>query len=123
MLRIGLILATIAALIGLFVVLNGGKRRAAVEPPSGTRSVEIRVRQGQLESAEPVVRLTEGERVSLVVISDRADELHLHGYDLHVRLIPNEPAKLSFVANLTGRFTCELHQAHMEIAVLEIYPP
>lgn len=87
-----------------------------------TRRFELRIKHGKLDSGESVIRLTEGDSVTLIVSSDTADELHVHGYNLHLQLRPNEPAGLSFVANLTGRFPYELHRANVELGVLEVYP-
>ena len=33
-----------------------------------------------------------------------------------------EPATLGFVADKTGRFELELHQAHQTLAALEVHP-
>ena len=62
------------------------------------------------------------DTVSLSVTSDEADELHLHGHDLHARLVPGQAARLEFVARRTGRFTLELHRAGLELGAVEIYP-
>lgn len=94
---------------------------AAGSPPR-SRRFELRIKQGRLESGKSVIRLTEGDSVTLVVISDYADEFHLHGYDLTLQLRPNLSTSVSFVANLTGRFPYELHRENIELGVLEVYP-
>jgi hypothetical protein len=60
--------------------------------------------------------------VTIRIRSDRADELHLHGYDLRARIAADQPAELSFAADESGRFAFELHGSHREIAVLEVTP-
>jgi FtsP/CotA-like multicopper oxidase with cupredoxin domain len=64
----------------------------------------------------------EGERVTLHVRSDAADELHLHGYDISVPLPAGEEVVLKFVASKAGRFELELHRAHRELGALEVHP-
>ena len=54
--------------------------------------------------------------------SDTADELHLHGYDLHLAARSGETAVLGFVAKRTGRFGFELHRGRQELGALEVYP-
>jgi hypothetical protein len=85
-------------------------------------SIEFVVEGGKVVGGSRVIRLTRNDAVQLVVRSDKADELHLHGYNLHADLLPNKPATLKFVASRTGRFSAELHGSGVELGVLEIYP-
>jgi hypothetical protein len=57
-----------------------------------------------------VIRVTEGDSVELVLTSDEPAELHLHGYDILLSLMPNEPRKIAFKANVGGRFPLEAHR-------------
>ena len=75
-----------------------------------------------LVSGPKLIQLKRDDAVSMTIVSDSADELHVHGYDLHVPLVPNEPATLRFVARRTGRYGFELHRAGKELGVFEIYP-
>ncbi len=84
--------------------------------------INIEVKNGKVVSGGGVVKLTRGDHVSFSVVSDKADELHVHGYDLHLKIIPNQPAKLEFDASRTGRFSAELHHSDTQLVVLEIYP-
>ncbi len=86
------------------------------------REFDVRVLHGKREAGPSVIKLMQGETVTLRVTSDVSDDLHLHGYDLHLHLKPNEAAALTFVADRTGRFTYELHHARLELGALEVYP-
>lgn len=86
------------------------------------RIFRIEVTGGQLESGPTVIQVEQGESITLQVVSDRADEFHLHGYDLRLDLEPNTPATLHIEADRSGRFGYELHSAHREIGVLEVRP-
>ncbi len=61
-----------------------------------------------------------GDKVTILVISDVAEELHVHGYDLFLELIPGEEVDLEFIADLPGVWEVELEGAHrllFELAV------
>ena len=91
--------------------------------PSQAKDVfDLEIKDGRLASGKSVIQVHRGEQVVLRFKSNTADELHLHGYDLHARITPQETAVLEFSANRTGRFTLELHQAQTELGALEVYP-
>jgi hypothetical protein len=84
--------------------------------------VALEAKGGKAAGGIKVVRLKRDDQVSLSIVSDRADEVHVHGYDLRLELEPHQPGTLQFVARRTGRFAIELHKGSAEIGVLEIYP-
>jgi ABC-type Fe3+-hydroxamate transport system substrate-binding protein len=69
-----------------------------------------------------IVRETvdKGDRVLLVVKSDVADEIHLHGYDLSRDVTAGGTARLPFTATLPGRFEVELESRGVQIADLTV---
>jgi FtsP/CotA-like multicopper oxidase with cupredoxin domain len=96
---------------------------AAPEPvPAPTRSVSLVVRGGALAEGPATLQVTQGDTVAIRIVSDAAEQLHLHGYDLALDLEPGRPASLLFVADRTGRFEYELEHAQREIGVLEVRP-
>ncbi len=80
------------------------------------------VSKGRLVSGPGLIQVHAGDAVTLEVTSDQPDELHLHGYDLHLKLLPGEPGRLSFTASHSGRFDYELHHAQLELGALEVLP-
>lgn len=129
----------VAVLVGLFYALRGAQpevapapaavlaapvpaaQPAVVEAPK-PQPIELVVSKGKLVSGPAVIQVHEGDDVQLQVTSDQADELHMHGYDLHLSLKPNVAATLSFRAEHSGRFDYELHHAHTELGTLEVQP-
>lgn len=93
---------------------------APAEPTS--QAVELVVQNKRLVSGPQVVTVTEGTAVTLRIRSDEPDELHLHGYDLTLKLPRDTVADLSFVADRSGRFEYELHNSHLLLGVLEVLP-
>jgi hypothetical protein len=95
---------------------------AASNPVPGKEVFDLVLKDGKLASGQSVMQVHQGEQIVLRISSNTTDELHLHGYDLHARITPQQTAVLEFSANRTGRFTLELHEAQTELGALEVYP-
>jgi FtsP/CotA-like multicopper oxidase with cupredoxin domain len=74
------------------------------------RARQFAITGRKVEAAASVVRVSQGEAVEIVLTSDEAAELHLHGYDLKLSLTPNMPGTLKFTAKIAGRFPLEAHR-------------
>lgn len=61
-------------------------------------------------------------QVEIVIDSQLADEVHVHGYDLSAEVAPGKPATIRFKATAPGRFEIELEDRHLPIAELEVRP-
>lgn len=95
---------------------------AAASACAAQRAVGVVVESGKPVGGSQAVRLVRDDEVLLTVRSDRDDELHLHGYNLHLHLKAGKPGTMRFTAKRTGRFSAELHKSDVEVLVLEIYP-
>ncbi len=130
------LISTAALLAGLYVYFRPEPTHTPVPaesnaaPSAGVsnaaaplrREFELTVAGGRLVSGPAVIQVAQGTEVTIRIRSDRADELHLHGYDLHARIDANEPAELKFIADKSGRFEYELHRSHLELGALEVRP-
>lgn len=87
-----------------------------------TMTVDLVVAGGKRVSGPNLIKLKRDDVLVLTVVSDRADNLHVHGYDVQLDLHAGRPASLRLVARRTGRFGFELHRSGLELGVLEIYP-
>lgn len=94
----------------------------AVQEPAKPQAFEVTVSKGQRIAGPALIQVHEGDEVELTITSDHADELHVHGYDLHLKLQAGVPAKLEFKAEHSGRFDYELHHANLELGALEVTP-
>lgn len=85
---------------------------------------ELEVRDGRVVAGPTTLTVQQGADVVLRVTADRAAELHLHGYDLPLKLAANVPGELKFVARHAGRFEFELHGSHRHggLGALEVLP-
>jgi len=66
--------------------------------------------------------VNEGDRVVLVVTSDVADEIHVHGYDISREVAAGGTARLPFTATIPGQFEVELESRGVPIADLTVNP-
>jgi hypothetical protein len=139
--RVVLILAAAAAAAaGLFFVLrpdNGNDnasgstttsttststtttRPPAPPPPANVRIV---VRGGEPVGGVRNVTVSKGRQVVLIVTSDVADEVHLHGYNLKRDVVPGSPARLPFRSTIVGTVEVELEQRGLPLARITTQP-
>ena len=100
--------------------------RTATPPPrragSATLLVPIRIRAGRPVGGVVRRSLKRGRCLRLVVRSDVADEVHVHGYDLSRDVRPGVPAEILFRASIACRFEVELEERGLQIADLEVRP-
>ena len=82
--------------------------------------IEVRVTGDEVETAERRVRVDRGARVRIRVQADRAEEVHLHGYDLSADVAPGRPAVIDFTADAAGVFEVELEQAKLPLFELQV---
>lgn len=99
----------------------------AVTPASAEpRAADLPIRGGVLPVEQRVIRVLQGDAVTLRWTSDRALTVHLHGYDIEQRITPGTTATMSFTARATGRFSIEIHASEghraSTLAYLEVHP-
>ena len=58
--------------------------------------------------------------VVVVVHSDTADEVHIHGYDISKDVAAGGTARIPFIANVAGRFEIELEGTGVQLAELTV---
>ncbi len=61
-----------------------------------------------------------GETVQFDFVSDVADELHIHGYDLRYEIVVNEPLVVELVADIPGIFEVEMEEAGLLVTELVV---
>jgi hypothetical protein len=93
-------------------------------PPAPAEPTTVRVIVRGGVPAGGVVREStdKGDRVVVLVTSDVADEVHVHGYDLSRDVAPGAPARIAFPATIPGRFEIELEDRGVQIAELTVNP-
>ena len=150
--KVALIAAVLGLLVSLFVALRPDdddetatptttaattQSTTTTEPPATTTEPPATTTEPPATTAPPtgpvVFRVTAGgeiergkvklgREVRIVAVSDVADHVHLHGYDLMADVAPGEPARIRFVADVAGVFEVELEEAGRVLFQLEITP-
>ena len=94
----------------------------ATTAPRAPTTIAIVVAGGQPSGGIQRVKLSKGEKVVLVVTSDVADEVHLHGYDLSADVAAGGSAEIPFTVDTVGKFDVELEESGVQLAELEVAP-
>jgi ABC-type glycerol-3-phosphate transport system substrate-binding protein len=92
------------------------------EPPPGPTVVRVRVVGGAPKGGIVRETVQQGDRVVIVVTSDVADHVHLHGYDIMRDVAAGGTARIRFRATVPGRFEVELEDRGVQIADLTVEP-
>lgn len=140
--RWALVLTAAAAAVILFVLLRpsgNGEEATTVSTTTATTAttttapttrptvsraqiITITVENGKPVGGVAKATVKQGEKVALIVHSDVADEVHLHGYDLHRDVDAGGTATIAFKAKIAGRFEAELEDRQEQILSLTVEP-
>jgi hypothetical protein len=97
-----------------------GAPRATTTTATAGRTVEYAYRGGQVEGGEGRVTVDLGEQVTIRVVSDVAEEVHVHTYDRKVDLQPDVAGEITFTADIPGVHEVELEGSHVRLFSLEV---
>ncbi len=138
-----IVAAAVIVAAGLFIVLrpdNGNDNASGNTTTPGTATsasattsttspappppanIGIVVRGGEPVGGIRNVTVSKGRQVVLIVNSDVADEIHLHGYNLKRDVTPGTPARLPFRATINGTVEVELEQRGVPLARITTQP-
>lgn len=80
---------------------------------AGPREVALSIARRKPEGGVRTVRVARGEVIALRVRADEAMTIHIHGYDVELRVEPGATAAVTLTAAIVGRFpvTAHLHGA------------
>jgi len=119
------------------LLVSGTLMGGAVAQETSPRVIEVRIENRKVVAPEEAIRITQGDVVELRWSSDEAVELHLHGYDVELRVGPDAPATMAIEAFAAGRFPITSHGwggggdsggdgdsggGHDALTYLEVYP-
>jgi plastocyanin len=119
---------TVAARIALVVVIGAvlaGLLYFAPKPaPATSKSFTLVLANNALVSGPALMKVNQGDTVTLMLKSDREGHLMIHGYEQALLIGADGNGSLTFVADKSGLFTLHLHNGydHIPIANLEVQP-
>jgi hypothetical protein len=142
--RAALIVGAIAVLVVAYVLIQGGSdddsdnaaTPATQSAASTTSTQSTSTEETPAEPAIPTVRVVDakaqggvkklefdkGDQIRFKVVSDTADEIHVHGYDLMKDVAKGGSVSFSFKGSIDGRFVVELEDHEEQIAELDVAP-
>jgi plastocyanin len=103
---------------------------AAVSASAAELTFDFKIERGRVAENMRLIRVTQGDVVTLQWTSDERLVLHLHGYDIEKRVVPGTVVDMTFSAYATGRFPIHVHtqatggRPHEEAPLVnvEVYP-
>ena len=113
-------------LLGLAVVVlaiagvaagSGGKSSTKSSGPA-TVTVKDAMPAGGVND----ITFKKGGTVDLTVVSDTADEVHFHGYDVHKDVAKGGTVHFKFPATIEGKFIVELENHKQTLANVTVEP-
>jgi len=121
-----MVVVGILILVGLYFYTNKSKpveTSQTYQTPQVPQPMEVVVNYKSNSGFQPQsYRVTEGQQVVIKVTSDVADELHFHGYDLHIDLEAGKEGQIAFIADKTGSFEFELETHKITLGEIQVYP-
>ncbi|MDA9209591.1 hypothetical protein N9O94_00385 [Acidimicrobiia bacterium] len=84
-------------------------------------SFMVNVKNGIPEKLE-VIEATLGTKGLIKISSDLSTELHFHGYDLYLDVVPGDSNEIIIDFTIAGEFEVEDHNSGYEVARLKVSP-
>jgi hypothetical protein len=112
-----IIAVAIVVLVGGYLLIRGGGN-----DDSNGGGTTVRVVNAKPEGGVKKLEFKKGDQVRFTVVSDTADEIHVHGYDLMKDVEKGGSVSFSFKGSIDGRFVVELEGHKQQIAELDVTP-
>src|SRR5919204_5449605 len=103
--RLGLLLAALVVVVVVAIVVGSG---GGDDTKTASGPQTVTVVNGKAQGGIKTITYKKGDTVDLTVKSDTADEIHIHGYDLHKDVAKGGSVHFTFPASIDGRFVVEL---------------
>jgi len=112
-----IIAVAIVVLVGGYLLIRGGGN-----DDGNGGGTTVRVVNAKPEGGVKKLEFKKGDQVRFTVVSDTADEIHVHGYDLMKDVEKGGSVSFSFKGSIDGRFVVELEDHKQQIAELDVTP-
>lgn len=91
------------------------------------KQFDLELKNGRIAGGTPTLRVRQGDSVELNWLSSEPAVIHLHGYDVEVKINPGAPVRMRVVAHAAGRYPITLHGAggrphERALGFLEVHP-
>ncbi len=103
---------------------------AVVPAMAAQLTFDLTIERGRVAENMRLIRVKQGDAVTLRWTSDQPLALHLHGYDIEKRVAPGPATEMTFTAYATGRFPIHVHtqgaggraREEAPLVNVEVYP-
>jgi maltose-binding protein MalE len=142
--RLGILAGIIAIAIVVLVIANGGSDNSststttaapassttqstgtsntAAPKPAGPKTFTVVVKNAQPAGGIKQIKVKKDDQIRIIVKSDTADEVHLHGYDIHKDVKAGGSVTFNLKATSDGGYEMELESRKQQIAELLVEP-
>ena len=100
----------IMGLVSLMAIIASACGSESTSSSTERTLIDIRIEAGKVIGGVETVSINKGDNVKILLSSDEAQTVHLHGYDIRKDVLAGEEAAINFNANATGRFRLTSHQ-------------
>jgi hypothetical protein len=115
---------TVWTTVGLLALLG-----SAIPAAADQLIFRLDIHNDEVPESARLIRVKQGDEVTLRFTTDKPIVLHLHGLELETRVVPGPPVDMTFIASATGRFPIHIHtpessggMEHMSLADVEVWP-
>jgi hypothetical protein len=114
-------LAVLAVVIVAFLAVGGFLISRSIGGGGRRLSIDLTVSGSTMTPAHPSAK--QGDMVTMTVTADKAEEIHLHGYDLPFD-VPSAGGKVThtFKADKTGDFPMEIEATGTPLGKFQVSP-
>jgi hypothetical protein len=81
-------------------------------------TLAITIAGGTVSPTGASMRVSLGQRIQVTAVSDVAESIHIHGYDITLTVPPSVPGEITFTANQIEVFDIETHESGKLVATL-----
>ncbi|MBY0539205.1 cupredoxin domain-containing protein [Patescibacteria group bacterium] len=104
-----LIVGVIILAGGIVYLTSGSKEQTPTQQVQAQKEQTLTVQVTNRKLSPEIVTVTEGEKVTIRVMSDESGEFHISGYEIENDMTVGTELSFSFTADKAGRYNFELH--------------
>jgi hypothetical protein len=112
--------AILAAVLFVFAGIGAVLVFSNQGPPPQQRHFQLSVVGDKMTPSH--IQAYQGDTLTVSISADKAEEIHLHGYDKAFFPKPGQPETLTFPADITGSFVLEIEGPGIELGSLDVAP-
>lgn len=109
-----------AVVLALFILAGGFLIVRSIGGGGANVTLDVSITGSTMSPSTLTVK--QGDHVTMNVTTDKAEEIHLHEYDIKFEGEPGKKVTHTFTAGITGDHTIEIEDTGTEIGKLTVNP-